>query len=597
MRIGVFFGGQSREREISYSGGRTACENLDKTLFEAIPIFVDSFGNFIILQQSLLYQSGLRDFYTSGTVSRLSPNGTSFNVYAESTNWTEQKFKDLVHSVGKMILPQDFHKHFDFAFIALHGQPGEDGSLQGLLEWYNMPYSSCGLLSSAIGIDKITQNELMATVTGQKKAMTVLNYQDWNKQNKQTIFDDILAKVGLPFVAKAPHQGSSIGVAIIKTNNIDEFIKAVNRCFFVVELTKEAWRSYNANQKQEYLQAMVDLDKGIGFPVYLQEFPESNFVAEHNNISKNLVSRGGEEKEKLFYHPTDLWYFLDEYFDNFEIKDADKVKIFSKNCENEVLFEQFISGQEFSCGVIQDENGKAIALPPTEIISASTFDFDSKYKAGGSRKIIPINTSNENIEAIQKAICKIFSELRFNVCARIDGFLTADNAVILHDPNTIPGMSPSSLIFKQTAEIGLNVTQTLTYFICASLQERIKTGKNTVVLRALLADFNRKIQANLANEQNKTCQYIDFEASETSFVTAKKQYAEAASKGQHHLKIRFKNTNENTNIENAKVFELIFPLLMKDSLAEMLELLELPRHEMIVKNIETTKDLVKKYTV
>ena len=49
MRVGIFFGGKSREREISFAGGRTVYDNLDKGLFEAIPIFIDSLGQFILL--------------------------------------------------------------------------------------------------------------------------------------------------------------------------------------------------------------------------------------------------------------------------------------------------------------------------------------------------------------------------------------------------------------------------------------------------------------------------------------------------------------------------------------------------------------------
>ena len=49
IRIGIIFGGQSKEREISFAGGRTVYDNLNKFLFEAVPVFVDSFGNFIEL--------------------------------------------------------------------------------------------------------------------------------------------------------------------------------------------------------------------------------------------------------------------------------------------------------------------------------------------------------------------------------------------------------------------------------------------------------------------------------------------------------------------------------------------------------------------
>ena len=49
IKVGIFLGGPSREREIAFAGGRTVYDNLDKTLFEPIPIFVDSLGNFILL--------------------------------------------------------------------------------------------------------------------------------------------------------------------------------------------------------------------------------------------------------------------------------------------------------------------------------------------------------------------------------------------------------------------------------------------------------------------------------------------------------------------------------------------------------------------
>jgi len=49
LRIGIIFGGFSREREVSFAGGRTVYDNLNKFLFEPVPLFVDSFGNFTLL--------------------------------------------------------------------------------------------------------------------------------------------------------------------------------------------------------------------------------------------------------------------------------------------------------------------------------------------------------------------------------------------------------------------------------------------------------------------------------------------------------------------------------------------------------------------
>ena len=56
MRIGIFFGGPSREREISFAGGRTVYDNLSRALFEPVPIFVDSYRNFILLDWQYIYK-------------------------------------------------------------------------------------------------------------------------------------------------------------------------------------------------------------------------------------------------------------------------------------------------------------------------------------------------------------------------------------------------------------------------------------------------------------------------------------------------------------------------------------------------------------
>jgi len=63
IKVGILFGGRSKEREISFAGGRTVYDNLNKSLFEAIPLFVDSFGNIIVLNWNFVYKGTIRDFY------------------------------------------------------------------------------------------------------------------------------------------------------------------------------------------------------------------------------------------------------------------------------------------------------------------------------------------------------------------------------------------------------------------------------------------------------------------------------------------------------------------------------------------------------
>ncbi|MGL4596271.1 MAG: D-alanine--D-alanine ligase family protein, partial [Bacteroidia bacterium] len=80
MRVGIFFGGVSKEREISFAGGRTVYDNLDKSLFDAVPVFVDSFGRFILLNWEFVYKGSIRDFYPP--LDRVPHSAGDFQIYA-----------------------------------------------------------------------------------------------------------------------------------------------------------------------------------------------------------------------------------------------------------------------------------------------------------------------------------------------------------------------------------------------------------------------------------------------------------------------------------------------------------------------------------
>jgi D-alanine-D-alanine ligase len=493
MRIGIFFGGPSREREISFAGGKTAFEHLDKLLFEPVPVFVDSLGRFIRVRPEVLYKTSIRDFYPIAT-----QQTEGYRLYSESFPHLAEA--PVPAEVGELILSHEFKNHFDFAFLAMHGPDCEDGAIQGLLEWYRIPYSGPGLMGSAVGIDKVLQNDMIALANGQEKKTTVLGYDEWQTADRVAVFERVKQELGIPIVVKAPHQGSSIGVAIVQKDDFDTFSKAVNQCFFQLELTKVEWSALSDEQKKTWGQQMANLDEGIGFPVVCYQ--------------------------EVYYHPTQLIEFLDNIFGS----GTDKVQLSSSNAEDQVLLETFVRGQEFSCGCIQLDNGTPFALPPTEVIKfVEVFDFNSKYKLGTTRKRIPVDTTYENNQKIREQIALVFGRLGMTVCARIDGFLTPEGEVLLHDPNTIPGMSPTSLIFKQMAEIGLNVPQSITYFIRQSIRERIRNGKDTWGLRNKLKGLDQAIQIRVQNDLPH--EGLLFQLTDSSYAEARRQFGHLFAAG------------------------------------------------------------------
>ena len=550
LKIGVFFGGQAREREISYLGGKTAFEYIDKAIFEPVPVFVDSLGNFILINPELLYEESIRNFYPSKNLNR------GFRVYIESLGeLNENQLYKLIYKIGKQIRPENFKDYFEFAFVIMHGPNAEDGSIQGLLEWFGIPYMGPGLIGSAVGIDKVLQNKLIATVTGQKKKMSVISKDQWNIADKSKLFTDLINQIGFPFVVKAPHQGSSIGVAIVRKRSMEEFTKAIHQCFFDMVVYKRDWEKMTDRQKRHFLEKVSNLDEGIGFPV--------------------------EVNGKLIHHPAELMEELDAI-----LFVSDSVMVSSINAEDYILIEEFVVGQEFSCGVIQEDDGTAIALPPTEIYGEiQTFDFKSKYKSNVTKKRIPVDTSLDNLNKIQDSLLKTFVGLNFTVVTRIDGFLTPDSRVLLHDPNTIPGMSPASLIFKQMAEIGLNITQSINYFIRQSVRERIRTGKNTFQLRNLLQRIDELIDNSLATPKKKVA--VIFGENDEEYKIAQKKYSELAASN-HYTPVAVCLAN------NGKMIEIPVNLMFKADIEDFGKSAS-TRHPFVLSIIEKAKNITQKY--
>ncbi|GAV23804.1 D-alanine--D-alanine ligase [Carboxydothermus pertinax] len=101
----------------------------------------------------------------------------------------------------------------DFAFIALHGKYGEDGTIQGLLEIMGIPYTGSGVLASSLAIDKImTKKVLLAEGIPTPRYIT-LNSQEYS--SIKSLHQEIIQNLRLPFVLKAPREGSTIGIEFV----------------------------------------------------------------------------------------------------------------------------------------------------------------------------------------------------------------------------------------------------------------------------------------------------------------------------------------------------------------------------------------------
>jgi D-alanine-D-alanine ligase len=135
---------------------------------------------------------------------------------------------------------------------------------------------------------------------------------------------------------------------------------------------------------------------------------------------------------------------------------------------DDVIVEQFITGREFSVGVIE---GKA--LPIIEIAPLKGFyDYKNKYQPGSTVETCPAELSPELTARMQHYAEMVFEALQMEAYARIDFMLdTADNSMYCLEANTLPGMTPTSLLPQEAAAIGMSYGDLCEKIIAVSLEK------------------------------------------------------------------------------------------------------------------------------
>ncbi len=123
--------------------------------------------------------------------------------------------------------------------------------------------------------------------------------------------------------------------------------------------------------------------------------------------------------------------------------------------DTEVIVEEFIQGREFSVGIIKTNEGDQV-MPLTEIIvNSEFFDYKQKYSENGATEITPADVPADKAAECQAIVKKVFKLLRLKRVARID-FILKNDQFYLIEVNTIPGMSPKSILPQQANHEGMS---------------------------------------------------------------------------------------------------------------------------------------------
>ena len=240
----------------------------------------------------------------------------------------------------------------DFVFNVIHGTPGEDGHISGMLEVFGIPHSTCPTFQSALTFNKARCNQILRTA-----GYDVPKGQLFTQLPELDLFHSW----NFPLFVKPNRAGSSFGVTRVEA--VEELEAAFNYAF---------------------------------------------------------------------------------------------------SEDDEVLVEEGVIGAEVGCGVLRYNGQQPETIAITEIIpnEAKFFDYRAKYE-GKSQEITPARISNEVAKKISKISMAVYDYLKLEGIVRIDYIITEAQQPVMIEINSIPGLSPASIIPQQIAHRGWKLSEVL----------------------------------------------------------------------------------------------------------------------------------------
>ncbi len=218
-RIAVLFGSRSCEREVSIISAIQMMRYINPERYEVIPVYIDETGS----------------WYTGEALRNIQ----NFKPFNPDQKGIQKVFLDLTSGSGALMSVQKKTGLFtadkltmvtraDVFFLVMHGLNGEDGTLQGLLELANVPYTSTGVVGSAVGMDKIIMKQFflgagLPVLPGEWYTRTAF------EKDSGRVLDEIAGKLSFPVFVKPANLGSSIGVS--RADNREELKESLEIAF------------------------------------------------------------------------------------------------------------------------------------------------------------------------------------------------------------------------------------------------------------------------------------------------------------------------------------------------------------------------------
>jgi D-alanine-D-alanine ligase len=212
-RVGVLFGGPSAEHEVSAASALSVVRGLDADRYRPVVIGIGRDGRWMLLSSQAVEEAVARRSTGPAIQDGLVAEGSEVEL----------------RRGGRLVLadaPDTVAERLDVAFPVIHGPYGEDGVIQGFLEALDVPYAGCGVLASAVGMDKVAMRRAFAAEGIPSVPFVWFTERQWRSRPDPLA---LARDLGWPRFVKPANMGSSIGVS--RVTGPEELADAVEEAF------------------------------------------------------------------------------------------------------------------------------------------------------------------------------------------------------------------------------------------------------------------------------------------------------------------------------------------------------------------------------
>jgi len=298
--IAVFFGGQSVEHEVSVITAVQVMEQIKKLGENVIPVYITKNGVWKTGESLKNIDTFKEKNFDNCEEVYMTAQKDDFNIYIKKEKTGLFKKANKIYSV-------------DICFPILHGTNGEDGTIQGLFEFKNIPYVGPSVLASSVGMDKIIMKKLFKA-----HGLPVVEHKWFYRKDylldAEAIIAEVEKELRYPLIVKPSNLGSSVGISVAKTK--EELKKSIN---IAVEYDRKILIEEKIEDCREINCAVLGVDDNIEASLCEEPILNSDLLSYKDKyIQKGKTANSkGENKRKI---PADIPKVLE-----------DKVKKISKD--------------------------------------------------------------------------------------------------------------------------------------------------------------------------------------------------------------------------------------------------------------------------